>query len=118
MAKDLQGQTQAAFGPTTSAVCSGLGERLEVGGLSRRCIASAPPLARQKSHRRTAFCFLKGVQNGSPGNYRSPSSRSAQRRAHLGMGTPFSLVYCVIVPQAMRSPALPAGSVFMSSALA
>lgn len=28
------------------------------------------------------------------------------------------LSYCVIVPQAMRSPALPAGSVFMSSGLA
>jgi hypothetical protein len=28
------------------------------------------------------------------------------------------LFHCVITPQAMRSPALPAGSVFMSSALA
>lgn len=63
------------------------------------------------------------------GGFPLAADRSAPRGACQGMGTPLSLLtlhsaspnwsaYCVIVPQAMRSPAFPAGSDLRSSGFA
>jgi hypothetical protein len=68
------------------------------------------------------------VQNGYGDAIRSPLDRFSTEKGVPGDGDALLLLasadsfhwhsYFVIVPQAMRSPALPAGSVFMSSALA